>query len=431
MPACLQRKTTMTSATPTISPMTPKYGVGFTTQSPLPEEQASGYRLEVVGRFHNYHVTPARWEWPEVYPVQHKGLIIDGFSPNMNKELHVGHLRNLAIARSLKSILRGSDTTFVALIGCSLGVKKAALDGWKRWTNFVHYHPHVYYDVALPQDVIESREPTVEEVEKRVIDVNEPGPDWALPKLWDGPNGPVIVIRADGRHLYAFHDLTFAKEVGPTHYITGHEQKGHFANLGLGDKHLSMGLVCGTDGKKLSSRNGTALLATDALEAIITQLGDMADRNTANQVAWNILVWNFLHASRGTDLKFEVEKWVRPEAPGMYASYTYARVKKALDPMGSAYFNEIGKRDGEITEDDAKLLGLSEQYLYYHNKAITAMDPAPIANFAHELARALGVVYEKERIRDGRPIFAHVVRHALWRLEHCLTDLGMFLVSEV
>lgn len=337
----------------------------------------------------------------------------------------------MAIARSLKSILRGSDAKFVALLGCCLGVKKAALDGWKYWTDFVHYHPQVYYDVALPQDIIEVRDPTVEEVEKRVVDPNEPGPDWELPKLWDGPNGPVIVIRSDGRHLYAYHDLAFAKEVGPTHYITGHEQKSHFASLGFADKHLPMGLILGPDGKKLASRDGTAMLAHDAMGAVIDQLGPMADPTMARQVAWNILVWNLLHASRGTDLKFEVEKWVRPEAPGMYASYTYARVRKALAPLSSGYFHESGKRDGEITEDDAKLLGMSEQYLYYHNKAVKTMDPAPIANFAHELARALGAVYEKERIREGRPIFAHVVRHALWRLEHCLTDLGMFLVSEV
>lgn len=415
----------------TIVPMTPKYGVGFTSQSPVAEDLAAGFRLEVIGRFHNYHVTPERWDWPETHPVEHKPLVIDGFSPNMNKELHVGHLRNLAIARSLKSILRGHNATFVALLGCSLGVTESAVEGWKLWTDFVHYHPQVYYDTALPQDLIQTREPTVEEVEKRVIDPNEPGPDWELPKLWDGPNGPVIVIRADGRHLYAYHDLTFAKTVGPTHYITGHEQKGHFASLGLADKHLPMGLVLGPDGKKLSSRNGTAMLAAEAMEAVIAQLGEMADPQTARQVAWNILAWNFLHASRGTDLKFEVEKWVRPEAPGMYASYTYARVRKALEPLAAGYFHEVGKRDGTITEDDAKLLGLSEQYIYYHNKAVLAMDPAPIANFAHELARALGAVYEKERIREGRPIFAHVVRHALWRLEHCLTDLGMFLVLEV
>lgn len=421
----------MTESLPKISPMPPKYGVGFMAQSALPPELVQGYRLEVVGRFHNYHVTPERWDWPVTTDHTPRRIVIDGFSPNMNKELHVGHLRNLALARSLKSVLRHLNPTFVALLGCSLGVKKSALEGWKRWTTFTHYHPQVYYDVTLPQDVIETREPTVEEVEKRVIDPNEPGPDFALPRLWDGPNGPVIVIRADGRHLYSFHDLTFAKEVGPTHYITGQEQKEHFANLGLADKHLPMGLVLGDDGKKLKSRDGTALLANDALELVIENLREMPDRNTSLQVAWNVLVWNFLHAARETNLKFEVEKWVRPEAPGMYITYTCARVRKALHPYTSGYYHEVGKRDGEITEEDAKLLGLSEQMIHYHNKAVEGMDPAPIANFAHDLARALGVAYEKERIREGRPVFVHVIRHALWRLEHCMSDLGMFHVSEV
>lgn len=408
-----------------IIPMPIKFGVGFVSQNQLPPDLAGAYRYEQVGRYHNYHVTADKWDWPEnqlrYYDIEY---IIDGFSPNMNKELHVGHLRNLAIARSLADIF-GQDK-FVALLGCSQGVKKAALEGWKWWTNFVNYHPKVYYDVVLPQDVIETRNPTSYELEENINNVAE-GFNGG-PKLWDGPKGSMIVIRSNGSPLYAFYDLLFAKEVGPTHYITGHEQKEHFASLGLADKHLPMGLVLGTDGKKMKSRTGDALSATEALSMITQHLRDLQEPKSL-QVAWNIAAWNFLHAARETNLKFEVEKWVRPESPGMYITYTYARVSSALKPdrtIGSIY-----DYHDPITEDDAKLLGLSDQYNHYYNKSVQKMDPAPIANFAHDLAKALNVAYEKEKICGGREAFCLAIHHATGKLKACMDALGMFILEEI
>lgn len=147
-----------------------------------------------------------------------------------------------------------------------------------------------------------------------------------LPQVWDGPHGPVPVVRADGRPLYAYHDLVFAKEVAPTYYVTGQEQREHFKALGLEKHHLPMGLVLGPDGKKLKSRDGTALPAVEAIGLVEANLNDTANKT---KLAWNILAWNFLHVTRPQDVKFEVEKWTRPEAPGMHITYTHARIAKA------------------------------------------------------------------------------------------------------
>lgn len=418
------------SSSVTIRPMPTKFGIGFMSETPLPDDFVGGYRYEQAGRYHNYHVTPEEWQWPVHYSRDYGAVryVIDGFSPNLNKELHIGHLRNLAIAKALQKILQLQKPEFVALLGASQGVKKAALTGWRWWCDFVRYYPSVYYDVLQPLDVIETREPTVEEVEKRVIDPNEPGPDLTLPKLWDGPNGPVIVVRADGRPLYALYDLIFAKEVNPTHYITGHEQKEHFTSLGLGDKHLPMGLVLGEDGKKLKSRTGDAMPATEAL-SMIRNLLNIPDEERSMQIAWNILAWNFLRASRETNLKFEVEKWVRTESPGLYITYTYARLISALGDNRMSTYNE--DEAGPPSDEDAKLLGLSDQWHYYRHKAIQQMDPAPVANYAHELARALAVAYEREKIRGGRMPFFHTIRHTTGVLWDCMTALGMFLVTQV
>jgi arginyl-tRNA synthetase len=403
-----------------LTPMPMKFGVGFVAESSLPTDLVAGYRYEQAGRYHNYHVTSEKWDWPVVLEHDPRRYVIDGFSPNLNKELHVGHLRNLAVANSLKRILTQFSPKFVALLGCSLGVKKMAVEGWKFWTQFVDYHPDVYHDLTLPQDVIETTKETD-------IELHSEGAE-----VWDGPKGKVMVKRSDGRPLYAYYDLLFAKEVGPTHYITGHEQKEHFENLGFADKHLPMGLVLGSDGKKMKSRSGDSLSATEALSMVRACLRGLDDER-GPKVAWNIAAWNFLHAARETNLKFQPEMWVRPEAPGMYITYTYARVRKALRTE-YAHINPSSIKNnwsGKVSEEDAKLLGLAEQYPYYHHKAVAQLDPAPVANFAHDLARALGIAYEREMIRGGRSEFVWTINHALYRLMQCMTDLGLFYIDQV
>src|SRR5277367_2282430 len=127
-------------------PLPTMQGVGFFTMAPLPEDQAKGFRVEVKGRYHNYHATPANWSWPEL-PKQKTDYVIDGFSPNLNKFLHIGHLRNLALAKSLSEILDGSK--FVAMLGYSLGTIEGAEHKLNEWLNFVDYHPDYYRDTAM------------------------------------------------------------------------------------------------------------------------------------------------------------------------------------------------------------------------------------------------------------------------------------------
>lgn len=398
---------------------------------PVEEHIARGFRYEQVGRYHNYHVTVDRWDWPECYGQRHN-LLIDAFSPNLNKSLHVGHLRNLAVAACLSSLL-DETCRFVALLGASLGVKKSSVQELERWFKFLSYEPQLYYDVLMPEDVISIREATEADLPKQ--EEGQPvieGTPW----VWDGPNGPVLVKRADGKKLYAFHDLAFAKEVGPTHYVTGHEQKKHFADLGLGPKHLPMGLILGSDGKKLKSRDGNAMSAVEAMEEVTNRLSDSP---YMQKLAWNILAWNFLHVSRSQDIKFEVEKWTTPESGGMYTTYTYARIMSALKscegrPLGPEYiaspFLTPPHRD-EFQQIDVNLLGFADQYKFWNNQAQEKLDPASYANFAHELARALGNAYHSEKIVGGRYAFQYALNHANSILGDCMCDLGMFVLDQV
>lgn len=405
-----------------LRPMPLKYGIGFVSNEQLPENLSSGYRYEQSGPYHNYHVSSGRYHWPIKYELDKQKRIVDGFSPNMNKELHVGHLRNLALANSLSNIfspIHGYDTKFVSLLGCSLGVKLDALKGWEKWTKFVNFNPDVYYDCALPQDLVKTR-------------VDE---DTSV-EYWDGPYDPVIVRRSDGRYLYSFHDLSFASYVGPTHYITGYEQKDHFKSLGFEDKHYSMGLVLGDDGKKIKSRDGDAFSAQDAIDLLKENLESTPD---SDKLAWNVLSWNCLQAKRDRNIQFEPDKWTKPDSAGMYITYTYARILSALGDAWDMNINSWGQMVGDDVlwrpddpqDKDVELAGFAEQYNYFLHKSIMDFDPSPLAQFAHDLSRQLGRAYHSEIIRDGRYTFRISVMWAAYRLRCCMERLGMFVLEKV
>lgn len=425
-----------------IRPITGPHGIGFCSDEQQPKFTKL-YREENLGRYWNYYVTTAHQEWPEHYEVR-DNYVIDGFSPNLNKSLHAGHLRQLAVANSLKGLLNygPKKAKFVSILGASQGVYKYATDALQGWFDFLEYKPEVYYDVLMPRDE------TI--VPRRKVD----DPDNKLHgcEIWDGPADPVIVVRADGRPTYAFHDIAFAKVVSPTHYVTGAEQREHFINLGLGDKHLSMGLILGADGKKLKSRGGSdEAKAETIMEEVMGNLNECPEKR---KLAWNVLAWNFLQVSRSQNVKYNPAEWTKTDAPGMYITYTYARVKKALTGIGwchipphqmkcikkglgneETYSAWDGQKEPDpvfdLTQDDADLIGFSNYYHYYRRRSVETMDSTQMATFTHDLARKLGKAYHKEKIQGGRYGFQYAVNYANFMLGRCLYSLGMFNLEQV
>lgn len=427
------------------------YGVGFFSMERQPQ-YAEKYKEVQVGRYWNYLFTPDNYTWPDMYKTV-QDYVIDGFSPNLNKSLHVGHLRQLALAKSLKSVLNchhSHKAAFVALLGASQGVYKYAQNQLQAWFDFLDYHPEVYYDVLMPRDLVEFRQ----------VVKPDPSAMQNLPVgVYDGPKGEVIVVRSDGRPTYAFHDLAFAKLVGPTHYITGVEQKEHFESVGLGDKHLGMGLVLGADGKKLKSRDGSdEAKAESVMQEMMANLDDTCPEK--RKLAWNVLAWNFLVVARGQNVKYMPEDWTKADSAGMYITYTYARIKKALKGVNWSHipparmkamklqfqpkWDESKGEDWDseaeyaawdknspdpqydLTDADAELLGFADSYKYYLQRSVDTLDSTHVATYAHSLARMLGKAYHAEKIQGGRYGFQFAVNDANEILRRCMWYLGMF-----
>jgi arginyl-tRNA synthetase len=378
-----------------IKPIPLNIGVGVSSFEEHPEYVDLGYRPENTGRYWNYHFTVRNWKYPTDPKTDHP-YIIDGFAPNLNKELHIGHLRNLAVATGLSRIF--PQAKMVAMLGAAVGIEPWAVAQLDEWYQWVGYLPDLYYDNQLPDNL---------------NTVDGEGEQVGC-KVWMGPKGPVIVTRSDGRFTYAHHDLCFAQLVGPTHYVTGAEQKEHFDSLGMGHKHLPMGLVLGADGKKVSSRNGGAMTAKEALQMVADHLQDTPEPES---LAWNVIAWNFLKTSRGKNVMFNPEQWTKIDSPGMYISYAYARLDSAL--------GDLQGDESQITEADLPLLGTCSYLNYYYERATELLDSSPLANYALDLAKAVTTAYHAEKVQGGRSGCQFAMRHAHNTLGKTMSLLGM------
>ena len=75
---------------------------------------------------------------------------VDGFSPNLNKHLHVGHFSNLIIANALQKL--GVGEKFIAIFGDTLeGVVEPidALENYEKHCNNFNYKVDDYYFASL------------------------------------------------------------------------------------------------------------------------------------------------------------------------------------------------------------------------------------------------------------------------------------------
>jgi arginyl-tRNA synthetase len=390
-----------------IEPMPPHQGVGFCAREPFIGD-AEGYRAEQVGPYHNYHFTERNYRWPSANPVAPplRRLRLDGFSPNLNKSLHIGHLRNLALAASLRRIL---DADGVALLGAAMGTVHRARAELARWYDLADYRPTCVLDTDLYN--IEF-----------IYPMRDGEGEQSGCKVWDGPRGPVIVVRSDGRPTYAYHDLMFQALYSPSYYITGEEQSDHFKSLGLDNKHLLMGLVQGLDGKKIKSREGEAVTADAALSSVSASLRGQPPE--VRRLGWNILAWNFLSVGREQSVKFDPGMWSRPEQPGLYISYTYARLSKAL--------SRADVHPVEIEPQDVPIVGNAAYFDYYLDRARTQKDASPLAQYALRLAKCLTRNYDgDEQIVGGRPSFRYAMHLAQVILGEAMYFLSMYPMDRI
>ncbi len=246
---------------------------------------------------------------------------MDGFSPNLNKNLHIGHLSNLVLAKAFKSLSVVKE--IVALLGDTLTnqftlvTKKEALDNlYKYLIDFNVDYDAVYFASSM--------------VHLLEVDLNlQPGEDqWEGTQVFVLPDGTKIVgVKSDGSTSYFYQDVVLASLLQrPTLYLTGAEQSNHFSalkSLYPSIEHIGLGLLT-LNGSKMSSRVGNVIYVEDFIDSILS------DFNNDIQLVYNVCAGFILKSkpeknkSINTDLLTNVKN-----SQGLYISYTMARLYSA------------------------------------------------------------------------------------------------------
>ena len=312
-------------------------------------------------------IIPEDINFNEIFDNYNFYFYFDGFSPNLNKHLHLGHLSNLFIAKAIQNL--GITNKTIAILGDTLSGevnKEDALNKYKEYLSKYNYKlSDIYY--ASEQVLI-----------KNLLIEGEG--EYLGTKIFDLGNEKIVGIKSDGKSTYFYQDVALQQVLNaPTLYLTGSEQNNHFSALksifGHID-HKGLGLVM-VNGKKMSSSEGNVYFADDILKLI-------SDKFPDEKLSYNVLAGSILKYSISTVKNIDIEQLSNVKnSYGLYVSYTLAR-------MFSAGIEKIGNKEFH----DKKL-----KYLYYKSKVM--IEPNVLFNGLVELCKKINNLYTTHIIKDN------------------------------
>lgn len=325
-------------------------------------------------------------------------VYMDGFSPNLNKKLHLGHFSNLVLARAFKEL--GVCKNTVSIFGDTLTgavSKEEALIYINEFiaTNF-EYKPdkkffasEVKYTGTLLVDGTDKYEGT---------------------KIFDIGGEKMVGIKGDGSTTYFCQDVALAEMLNaPTLYLTGKEQCNHFRLLKVlfsSIEHVGLGLVK-VSGKKMSSREGNVILMEDFIDEVATHF-DKIDF----KLAYNIFAGFILRSVPNSDKNVNMDEVSDPKkSEGLYVSYTMARLR-------SAGVNYV------VTEQP------SQTMKFAYMKAYNNLSPNVLFEVIVDLCKEINGLYIEHTIKGNKEneiMFQEKLSHVLWGCQ----KLGLFFINKV
>lgn len=237
---------------------------------------------------------------------------VDGFSPNLNKHLHIGHLSNLVLAKAYQGL--GVGKKFIAIFGDTLGgsvTKDEALIAYENICKLFKYKVDKQYfasEVKLLQDQI-----------------LKPGDGkYESTKIFEIGAEKVVGIKSDGSTSYFYQDVALAQHLNsPTLYLTGVEQENHFNllhQLFPKTQHIGLGLIK-YNGKKMSSSEGNVIYVSDVIDTLMDKF------NGNSNLVYNVLAGNILKSEPKSEKNIDTKTIDNVKlSMGLYVSYTMARM---------------------------------------------------------------------------------------------------------
>jgi hypothetical protein len=238
---------------------------------------------------------------------------MDGFSPNLNKKLHIGHFSNLVLAKAFKSL--GVCEKIISIYGDTLegDISKedaiVYLDKYQTDFNF-------FTDKALMASNV-----------KYTGDLLKDGiGDYEGTKIFEIGGEKIVGIKSNGQTTYFYQDVALAEKLNaPTLYLTGNEQTNHFNMLKTlfpHINHIGLGLV--KVGTKMSSRLGNVIFIEDFINQVKESFNDDI------RLIYNVFAGFILKSNPDIDKNINLDFISNPKnSAGLYLSYTMARLKSA------------------------------------------------------------------------------------------------------
>lgn len=326
----------------------------------------TNFNLKING---NTHLIDDYFHSPESY------YFMDGFSPNINKSLHVGHLSNLIIAQALNKM--GVNRFNLYMENNVNGKEDKFREKIQNLTNKYNYKIHQTFN---PNEV---------KFKGNLVAGNE---------KYEGTQGVIIdgeyivCIKSDGSTSYFFEDMKMLQKVGEILYVTGKEQSNHFQLLkkyNSNVNHLPIGHVS-IDAMKMSSRVGNVIYI-DGLQEELKQ--GLTTEGNKYKIVKNILIGSMLDKNPTSDKKLSMKNLLDlKRSSGLYLSYTCARLHSAglinAKPYENKHFN-------------------SDILNFAWLKSIKTLNPSLLLKHLLKLAKKINKDYENIRIKNNLDGYNH------------------------
>ena len=321
----------------------------------------------------------------------------DGFSPNLNKHLHLGHLSNLILAKAIQKL--GITNKTIAILGDTLDGTIQKEDALSKYKNYLSD-----FDYGLDELFYASEQILTDNI------LTDGVGDYAETKVFNLGDEEIVGLKSNGNTTYFYQDVALAQKLkASTLYLTGFEQNNHFNSLKKLFSHIEhkgLGLVL-IKGKKMSSSEGGVYFAED----IINEVKDKFSGD--GKLAYNILAGQILKYSLSTVKNINIDELNNVKTSmGLYLSYTMARM-----------FSAGIKKE--------KIEKFSENKLnYYEFKSKYSMEPNCLFNALVELCKDINGLYVTHHIKDNtenQQMFQKLTND----LVHGCEKLGLFIIDKV
>lgn len=323
---------------------------------------------------------------------------VDGFSPNLNKHLHIGHLSNLVLANAFQKLNIGEK--FIAILGDTLDGnvdKNEALEKFKEYCKEFKYNID---DVFYASEMKMKDESILKDGEGNYVGS----------KIFDIGDEKIVGIKSSGLTSYFYQDVALAQHLdSSTLYLTGFEQDNHFKALKKifpNTNHIGLGLVK-LNGKKMSSSEGNIIFLKDLFDQLLEIF------NNDKKLVYNILAGQILKSTPSSDKSIDTTIISNPKLSlGLYLSYTMAHIKSC------------GVESKEINKYESKELQFAEL------KSKTNLLPNILFEALVKHCKKINTLYETHYIKNN-PENIEMFSILLSDLELGMKKLGMFSIKKV